>query len=221
MALVTNRKQSTRCLKLCLVTNLSKQNQHFDVYKRIILNAISGGVTSVQLREKTENLEKFRCLALKIKALLCPLKIPLIINDHVTIAKEVDAEGVHLGFSDLSPLEARKILGQEKIIGLSVYTQEQLYIATQLENVIDYIGVGAIFPSKTKSDCIPIGFSGLQKMTTSAIHPVIAIGGITEKNIGTVMKNGAYGVAVVSAIHDADNPAQAATDLLKNMNAFI
>lgn len=109
---------NVRVLRLCLVTNL--QNQPFSLYKPFLLKAIQGGITSVQLREKTKNLLEFRQLALQLKSILRPFKILLIINDYVEIAKDIDAEGVHIGQSDLSPNEARKILGQSKIIGWSV-----------------------------------------------------------------------------------------------------
>jgi thiamine-phosphate pyrophosphorylase len=205
-------------LKLCLVTNYWQQKLSFEGYTQIILKAVHGGVTSVQLREKTKNLAEYTQLALKFKAILQPFNVPLILNDHVDIAKEIDADGVHIGQDDMSPLEARKILGSSKIIGLSVYTQQQLYIANRLENIIDYIGVGAISSSKTKPDCIPIGLAGLKNITDLSRYPVIAIGGITSKNVGAVIKNGACGIAVVDAIHNAVDAEKSAEKLITEIN---
>ena len=182
-----------------------------------MLKAIQGGVTSIQLREKTKNLFEFHQLALQFKLILRPFKIPLIINDHVEIAKDIDADGIHIGQSDLSPDKARKILGPEKIIGWSVETLKELEIANQL-TCINYIAASAIFSSKTKSDCKTIwGITGLQKIIHLSKHPVLAIGGINLRNIRMVMDSGAYGVAVVSAIHDHD-PRKAAADLIAEID---
>ena len=209
---------NARALRLCLVTNL--QNQSFSLYKPFILKAIQGGITSVQLREKTKNLFEFQQLALKLKSTLRPFKIPLIINDHVEIAKDVDADGVHIGQSDLSPYEARKILGPSKIIGWSVETLKELEIAKQL-TCIDYIAASAVFPSKTKPDCKTIwGIAGLRQITELSKYPVIAIGGINLSNIGAIMDNGACGAAVIGAIHNHD-PRKSAADLIAEIDYTI
>jgi len=198
-------------LRLCLVTHL--QNESFHSYKNFILKAIEGGITSVQLREKTSDLKKLFILASQLKSILQPFNIPLIINDHVEFAKKIDADGVHLGQSDLSPDEARKILGPAKLIGLSVESFTELEIANQLTS-INYIAASAVFPSKNKSNCKTIwGMDGLRKITEMSKHPVIAIGGINSSNIGTIIDNGAFGAAVISAIHDHD-PKKAAADLI-------
>jgi thiamine-phosphate pyrophosphorylase len=209
---------NARALRLCLVTNL--QNQPFRLYKSFLLRAIQGGITSVQLREKTKNLMEYQQLALQLKSILQPFKIPLIINDHVEIAKKIDAEGVHIGQSDLSPYEARKILGPSKIIGWSVETLKELEIANQL-TCIDYIAASAVFPSKTKPDCKTIwGLDGLKQITQLSKYPVMAIGGVNLANIGMIMDNGACGAAVIGAIHDQD-PRKAAADLITEIDSFI
>lgn len=206
---------NARALRLCLVTNL--KNKPFSLYRPLILQAIQGGITSVQLREKTQNLLEYKQLALQLKTILRPFKIPLIINDHVEIAKEIDADGVHLGQSDLSPEDARKILGAEKIIGWSVETLEELEIANQL-TCLDYIAASAVFPSKTKPDCKTTwGITGLMHIAQHSKHPVMAIGGINLSNIKTVMDSGACGVAVVGAIHDHD-PRKSAADLITEID---
>lgn len=209
---------NARALKLCLVTNI--QQQPFSLYRSLILKAVQGGITSVQLREKNPDLVEFKKLALLLKMTLRPFNIPLIINDHVAIAKEIDADGVHIGQSDLSPDEARKILGPNKIIGWSVESLSELAIANQLDS-IDYIAASAVFPSKTKPDCKTIWrLDGLQKIAELSKHPVMAIGGINVSNIGDVIDHGACGVAVIGAIHNHD-PRQSAENLIAEINCSM
>ncbi len=206
-------------LALCLVTNA--QAKPFSQYKEIILQAVAGGVTLIQLREKSKNFAQVRQIALELKAILAPLKVPLIINDYVEIVKEIDADGVHLGQSDLSPSDARAILGPNKIIGWSIESFEELEIANQL-TCIDYIAVSAVFPSKTKPDCKTIwGLDGLLKITKKSKHPVVAIGGINQQNICDVIDNGASGAAVVSAIHCHNDPKEAANQLISEIYKSI
>jgi len=206
-------------LKLCLVTNT--QTTPFFLYKKFILQAIEGGITSVQLREKSKNLTQIRDIALELKGILSHYKIPLIINDYIEIAKEIDADGIHLGQSDLAPSDARQLLGPNKIIGLSIESFEELEIANQL-TCIDYIAASAVFPSKNKSNCKTIWeLSGLQKITQKSKHPVIAIGGINDCNIQHVIESGACGVAVIDAIHCHHNPKEAASHLIKKINQSI
>jgi thiamine-phosphate pyrophosphorylase len=206
-------------LKLCLVTSI--ETKPFSLYKEFILRAVEGGVTLVQLREKSKNLTQIRHIALELKAMLDPFNIPLIINDYVEIAREIDADGVHLGQSDLSPDAARQLLGPSKIIGWSIETLEELEIANQL-TCIDYIAVSAVFSSKTKSDCKTIwGLDGLRKIAGKSKHPVIAIGGIDQQNIQHIIDNGASGAAVISAIHCQNDPKKAAHNLITEINQSI
>lgn len=202
-------------LRLCLVTHMAGMS--FDVYQQFILQAIAGGVTAIQLRDKNASLDEIHRLALALKNILTPLDIPLIINDHVDIAKAVDAQGVHIGQSDSSPQVARDILGADKWIGLSVETLEELTIANQL-TCIDYIGASAVFPSFTKTNCKTIwGLDGLRTLTAQSTHPVIAIGGININNINQTMACGPCGVAVVSAIQGQPDPKTAAQNLINAM----
>lgn len=206
-------------LKLCLVTNV--QTTPFSLYKKFILQTIEGGVTLVQLREKSKDLTQIRRMALELKAILAPFNIPLIINDYVEIAKEIDANGVHLGQSDLSPYHARQLLGPTKIIGYSIETLEELEFANQL-TCINYIAASAVFSSETKSDCKTVwGLEGLKKITQKSKLPVIAIGGINQRNIQSVINNGAMGAAVISAIHSQNDPKRAAYDLITAINQSI
>lgn len=205
-------------LKLCLVTDL--QNQPFSSYQSLLIDAIRGGITSVQLREKNKTPPEFHDLALQFKSTLSDFNIPLIINDHVEIAKAIDADGVHIGQSDLSPYEARNLLGPSKIIGWSVETIQELVIANQL-TCIDYIAASAVFPSKTKLNCKTIwGLTGLQQISKLSKHHVIAIGGIDINNVAAIFDNGAAGVAVVSAIHN-QNPKKSAAELLARIDHSI
>ena len=178
--------------------------------------AIAGGVTAIQLRDKHHSRNAVRDSALRLKSLLNPLNIPLIINDDVTLAQEVQADGVHLGQNDLSPEDARAILGDDKIIGLSVETVEQLHKANQL-TCIDYIAASAVFPSTTKHDCVTYwGLAGLKTMAELSTHPVIAIGGINLENITAVIQHGAVGVAVSSVLDH--HPLSTAQKLIKELS---
>lgn len=200
-------------LKLCLITH----PQHCN-FEYLVLQAIKGGVTSVQLRNKTNALSTTQALAVALISLLRPLNIPLIINDNIDLAKAVDADGVHLGQSDRHPVEARQILGPDKIIGWSIETYEQLEQANQLK-CIDYIAASALFSSKTKPDCKTIwGLEGLTNIAQISTHPVVAIGGINSSNIRDVMRAGACGAAVISAIYDHPQPEQAARALITEIN---
>lgn len=202
-------------LKLCLVTHRHLQPS---TYKKFILKAVEGGVTSVQFRDKSNNLNLVRRIASELKEILYAYKIPLIINDYVEIAKEIDAEGIHLGQSDLSPIVARKLLGNDKIIGWSIESLGELELANQL-SCLDYIAASSVFPSITKSNCKTIwGLDGLQKIVKKSLHPVIAIGGINLQNIQKIIDCGVSGVAVVSAIHHDKNPKKAASALIAKIN---
>lgn len=203
-------------LKLCLITNT--QTTSIVAYKQFILKAIEGGVTCIQLREKSKSIAQIRDIALMLKEALTPFKIPLIINDYIEIAKEIDADGVHLGQSDVSPDDARQFLGANKIIGWSIETLEQLRIANELSS-IDYIAASAVFPSTSKSNCKTIwGLDGLRQIIQQSKHPVIAIGGINQTNIRNIMDCGASGAAVISAIHCDKHPQKAAQRLINEMN---
>ncbi len=182
--------------------------------QQIVEAALRGGITCVQLREKTCSTREFITQALSIKDQLKRHNVPLIINDRVDIAQAVNADGVHLGQSDMPIEMAKVILKDSMIIGISA---ESLKDAVQAEkDGADYIGVSPIFATPTKTDTSPpLGPEGLREIRKSVKIPLVAIGGLNIKNAGEVIKNGADGVAVVSAIVAADDPEKAARELIK------
>ena len=201
---------------LCLITEFPYKS--LDNYLSFLQQAILGGVTSVQFRDKTSPYQLRYDTAVAIKNVLSQYQIPLIINDDLTLAKTIQADGIHLGQNDISPADARKALGPDKIIGLSIETIDQLYAANELD-YIDYIAASAVFNSQTKPDCKTIwGLDGLRKITQQAKYPVIAIGGITPENARAVIQQGASGVAVVSALHQSSNPALVAQLFIQEIN---
>jgi len=142
-----------------------------------------------------------------LKQILDPLGIPLIINDDIGLALELDASGVHLGQTDGDPVLARELLGTNKIIGVSIDTRENLIKANELP--IDYVGIGAIFPTLNKKNVATIwGTEGLKTLAAISRHPMIGIGGVNESNAAEVLLAGASGIAVIGALHDAPDPAQ-------------
>ncbi|BAH07638.1 thiamine phosphate synthase [Clostridium kluyveri] len=176
--------------------------------------AILGGVTLVQLREKDASTREFYEQALELKKITETYNIPLIINDRLDIAQAVDAEGVHLGQSDMPLVAARNILGKNKIIGISVGNVEEALEAEK--NGADYVGIGTIFFTGTKKDIdIPIGIEGLKSVYNSINIPAVAIGGINENNFREVLSTGIDGISVVSAILGKNDIKAAAKALHK------
>ncbi|MGR5061519.1 thiamine phosphate synthase [Photobacterium sp. DNB22_13_2] len=196
--------------RLYLVTD---EHQDLKQLEFVIKEAISGGVTMVQLREKHGDIRAFIQRARSIKTLLQQAGIPLIINDRVDVALAVDADGVHLGQSDMPAEIARRLIGDEKILGLSVENEQQLESAQKLP--VDYLGLSAIFSTPTKTDTVYAwGIDGLAKAAQFSQLPLVAIGGINQKNIRSVIEAGADGIALVSAICHADSPKEACQQLL-------
>lgn len=178
-----------------------------------IEEAILGGVTLIQLREKYTSSLEFYEIALEVKKLVLKYAIPLIINDRLDIALAVDADGIHLGQHDLPPRVARSILGDNKIIGVSAATIEEAKIAEK--EGADYIGVGALFPTNTKENTRRVTLEEIKQIKESIAVPVVGIGGINEENIDAVKSTGIDGVAVVSAILSQNNIMEAARSLRK------
>lgn len=201
-------------LRLYLVTDrdLSRGRS----LEEVIAKAVNGGTTMVQLREKRASSREFYESALRIKQILKGTGVPLIINDRADIAFAADADGVHLGQSDLPPEMARKILGKDKIIGLSIETQKEAELANALD--VDYIAVSPVFGTPTKTDTAPaLGLEGLRKIAGITKHPLTGIGGIHLSNAREIIKAGADGIAVVSEIMSAEDPELAAKMLLTGM----
>ena len=166
----------------------------------------------VQLREKECSTAEFIDLARELKTALSPLGIPLIINDRVDVALAVDADGVHIGQSDMPYDVARRLLGPDKIIGLSVETMEEVIAANALD--VDYIGISPVYATPTKTDTLaPFGLEGIEEVMRLSRHRCVAIGGMNRDTIGEVIARGVEGVAVVSAIVAADSPREASEEL--------
>jgi len=160
--------------------------------------AIEGGVTIVQIREKDISSLEFYNAALRLKEITSQYNIPLIINDRLDIALAVDAEGVHLGQSDIPCKIAREIIGENKILGVSAATVEEAKKAEK--DGADYIGVGALFPTNTKQNTRAVSIDLLKEIKNSVSLPVVAIGGINENNVSLLKDTNIDGIAVVSAI---------------------
>lgn len=179
----------------------------------VVEEAVKGGVTMVQLREKDCSSLEFYQEATALKRLLKSYKIPLIINDRLDIALACDAEGLHIGQSDLPFSIARQLLGENKIIGLSVECLKDAQEANKLD--VDYIGISPVFSTPTKTDtAMAVGIEGVRKITLQSVHPAVGIGGINKNNAEDIIKAGAEGISVVSAIMSAHEPSRSAQELL-------
>ena len=205
-------------LKLYLVTD--RELSLGRSLEEVVSEAVQGGVTVVQLREKDASTGEFIELARRLMTLLKPLDIPLIINDRVDVALAVDADGVHIGQSDMSYEDARRLLGPDKIIGLSVESFEDIEAANALD--VDYIGISPVYGTPTKTDTAePFGLDGLRKAVPMSVHPTVAIGGMNASTIAEVMAAGTDGVAVVSAICSAENIRKATSELRMIVEANV
>lgn len=171
--------------------------------------AVAGGVTVVQYRFTSGTGRELYTTARALRDLLKPRGVPLIINDRVDLALAVDADGVHVGQSDLPVEVARRLIGPNKLLGLSITSREQL--AAIPEDTVDYLGVGPVYPTASKSDAAPaLGLENFRHICQTARHPIVAIGGITVENAPPIFAAGAAGVAVVSAFSHAADPATVA-----------
>ena len=173
--------------------------------------ALSGGVTLIQLREKERSTREYIALAEKVHELSKQFAVPLIIDDRVDVALASGAEGVHLGQSDMQIAAARKIVGDDFIIGATTKTVEQALEA--FEQGADYLGVGAIYPTTTKVKTVLTSTETLDKICKAVPIPVNAIGGLNKDNIDVLKGIGIKGVCAVSAIMKADDPKTAAEEL--------
>ncbi|WP_295612679.1 thiamine phosphate synthase [uncultured Methanobrevibacter sp.] len=201
-------------LSLYLVTDNSENEEKF---LKTIQDAILGGVSVVQIREKTAETLEFYNLALKVKEITAKYSVPLIINDRVDVALAIDADGVHVGQSDMPCDITRKLIGENKILGVSAATIEEAKKAEK--DGADYIGTGAIFPTATKDDAPSVTKKDLSDIANSINIPVVAIGGITIENAKELKDTGIAGLSVVSAIMSAENPKKASEKLLNIFNS--
>jgi thiamine-phosphate pyrophosphorylase len=194
-------------LRLYLVTDQSLMRGRPLV--DVVAAAVRGGVSCVQLREKNLGTREFLAQALLLKKLLAPLRVPLVINDRIDIALACGAEGVHLGQSDLPVAEARKLLPPEVFIGWSVETMGEVLQSAALP--VDYLGVSPIFATPTKTDTGRAwGLDGLARVRAATRLPLVAIGGIHAGNACQLLRAGADGLALVSALCAVDDPQAAA-----------
>lgn len=179
----------------------------------VVLAAVRGGAGAVQLREKHASSREFLELARALAARIQPLGIPLIINDRADIALAAGAAGLHVGQSDLPPDDARRLMGKNAIVGLSVETREELLAAETYD--IDYVGISPLFATPTKTDTLaPWGLDGLRWARDHSPLRLVAIGGIHRDNAAAVAEAGAHSLAVVSEICSAPDPEKAARELL-------
>ncbi len=182
----------------------------------IVHAAVRGGATMVQLRNKNDSPDIVLEQAYQIQSLLADLGVPFLINDHVEIAKEINADGVHIGQGDMSVEKAREIIGRDKILGLTAFTREH-YNALD-PDLVDYVGTGPVFPTKTDKGKPVLGVEDFQSLIQYAPVPVVGIGGVTAVNAKAVIDAGAHGVAMMRSISMADDPCHAAQDLLKSLS---
>ena len=175
--------------------------------------ALKGGATIIQLREKDLDDNAFLEEAKQIQNICRQYQAKLIINDNVLVAMKMNADGIHIGQKDMSMQDAKAMIGEDKILGVSVQTVEQAMLAEQMG--ADYLGVGAVFPTTSKSDADAVSYEMLQSICRAVSIPVVAIGGIGVHNISKLADSGIAGVAVISAIFAATDIRQATAELKK------
>ena len=179
----------------------------------VVRESLDGGVTMLQLREKTLEEGAFLEEARALQALCRERHVPFIVNDNVDIARAMGADGVHVGQSDMEALDVRAKLGPDKIIGVSAHSVEEALLAEK--HGADYLGVGAMFPTGSKADVQELPYETLKDICAAVSIPVVAIGGISGENVGKLAGSGICGVAVVSAIYAKEDPKAAAAGLRK------
>lgn len=204
-----NLKVSRENMLLYAVTDRSWLNGK--TLSEEVEEAIIGGATFIQLREKNLNSDDFLSEAIEIRKICNKYKVPFVIDDNVEIAIKSGADGVHLGQNDMNISQARALLGKDKIIGATARTSKQAVRAEQ--EGADYIGSGAVFATSTKSDTVPLSYENLCKICRSVSIPVVAIGGINTGNVKYLTGSGISGIAVVSGIFKSDNVRESAGTL--------
>lgn len=206
-----------KAMQLYLVTDRHWLKAH-SLYEDVEA-AINGGVTCVQLREKHLNHQLFVQEAKELKELCNQNQIPLIINDNVEVMLEVDADGIHVGQSDMQAQDVRKLIESDKVLGVSVQTVEQAITAQNAG--ADYLGVGAVFPTGTKDDAIEVDLATLQDICQHVDIPIVAIGGINQENLLQLKGSGIDGIAVVSAIMAAEDIIEATKQLKERTKELL
>ena len=179
--------------------------------KEVVLESLEGGVTMLQLREKHLDGAHFLEEAKELQTLCRSWHVPFLINDNVEIALAMNADGIHVGQSDMAAGDVRKKLGDDKIIGVSAQTVEQALLAEKAG--ADYLGVGAVFPTSSKDDANEVTYETLKAICSAVSIPVVAIGGITQENVHQLAGSGICGAAVISAIYAKPDIKKAAAEL--------
>ncbi len=185
----------------------------------VVKEALEGGATFLQIREKNLVYPEFVKLATEVKAVTDAYHIPYVVDDDVELAKEIDADGVHIGQSDLVLVEARRVLGPDKIIGVSAHSVAEAIEAER--NGADYLGVGSVFTTSTKLDAEAVSKAALKEICEAVSIPVVAIGGIQKDNMLQLKGTKVDGVAVVSAIFAAPDVQQAAKELRMTADELV
>ncbi len=179
----------------------------------VVRESLEGGVTFLQLREKNLDDGNFYKEAVELQALAREYGVPFIVNDNVDIAVRMNADGIHVGQSDMEAGNVRALIGPDKILGVSAQTVEQALLAQ--ERGADYLGVGAVFPTGSKDDADDVSYETLKAICEAVSIPVVAIGGITEENTPQLAGSGICGIAVISAIYAQKNILEATSRLKK------
>ena len=185
----------------------------------VVKESLNGGVTFLQLREKELDEVHFLEEAKELQQLCREYQVPFIVNDNVDIAIAMDADGVHVGQSDMEAGDVRAKLGSDKIIGVSAQTVEQAILAEK--HGADYLGVGAVFPTGSKDDADDVSYETLKAICEAVSIPVIAIGGITQENVKELAGSGICGIAVISAIYAQKDIRKASEDLKKETQRMV
>ena len=185
----------------------------------VVKESLEGGVTFLQLREKELDEEHFLEEARELQKLCREYQVPFVINDNVDIAAAINADGVHVGQSDMEAGDVRAKLGPDKIIGVTAKTVEQAVLAQ--ERGADYLGVGAVFHTDSKADAKEISFDTLKDICKAVSIPVIAIGGITEENVRELAGSGICGIAVISAIFAQEDVKEASKELCERTKEML
>lgn len=184
-----------------------------------VREAIRGGATFIQLREKNLSEDLMRKEAIEIKEICREYDVPFVINDDVMLAKELDADGVHVGQDDMKAEKVREILGPDKILGVSAQTVEEALLAQSMG--ADYLGVGAVFKTGSKDDARDVSHDTLQEIANAVDIPVIAIGGITKNNVLELKGRGIAGISVISAIFAQPDIEAAASELRDKVRTIV
>lgn len=196
-----------------------KKSNGIQTLEEQVEEAIEGGATFIQLREKNADEKEFLDLAFKVQAVCKKHNIPFVINDNVELAKKINADGVHVGQSDMNAKDVRSIIGSDKILGVSAQTVEQALLAEK--QGADYLGVGAVFSTNSKDDADYVPYETLKNICSAVKIPVVAIGGITLENLTELKDSGIVGISVISAIFGAENIKEATEKLYEKTCALF